>query len=338
MKKPAVILLNLGSPDSTSVEDVRRYLKEFLLDERVINKSAFVRNLVVRCFILPVRPAKSAEAYRAVWTDAGSPLVVTTERQRTLLADKIDCPVTVGMRYGQPSTAAAIADLKQQGVTDLLIFPLYPQYAMSSYETAVVHVMAALAKHAPEIKTTLVQPFYQDPEYISALVEHSQASLKQGYDAVLCSFHGIPESHLRQSDPSHAHCLTTPDCCHSCHPAHATCYRHQCLTTARLFQQQAGIPEEKFKVSFQSRLGREPWLTPYTDQVIESFPAQGVKNLKVLCPAFISDCLETLEEIAQEGKATFMEAGGEQFEQIPCLNDSTVWIEYMQRQVEKWLC
>lgn len=337
MKKHAVILLNLGSPDSTSVPDVRNYLAEFLLDERVINKSPFVRNFVVRCFILPTRPAKSAEAYQQIWTDEGSPLVVTTKKQQALLQQAVDCQVEIGMRYGNPSTGDAVQNLKRAGVTDLLIFPLYPHYAMSSYETAVVRIMEAIREQAPEIKTTLVQPYYQDPDYIDALLESAQPYLTDDFDMLLFSFHGIPESHLRQSDPSHAHCLTTPDCCSTCHPAHATCYRHQCITTAHRFKAQAGIPDEKFMISFQSRLGREPWLRPYTDKVLEDLPAQGVKNLKVICPAFISDCLETLEEIAQEGKSIFTDAGGEHYAQIPCLNDHPAWIRYMQQQVLEWL-
>jgi len=337
MEKYAVILLNLGSPDSTAVADVRAYLQEFLLDERVINKSPLVRNFVVKCFILPTRPQQSAKAYQKIWTDEGSPLVVTTQKQQKRLQAAVDCHVEIGMRYGNPSTEDAVKNLQAAGITRLLIFPLYPHYAMSSYETAVVRLMEALAEHAPAIQTTLVQPYYQDPDYIDALVERSLPYLKNDFDKLLFSFHGIPESHLRQSDPSHAHCLTTPDCCNTCHPAHATCYRHQCMTTAHLFKAKAGIPDDKFMVSFQSRLGREPWLTPYTDKVIEDLAAKGVKNLKVICPAFISDCLETLEEIAQEGKEIFMDAGGETYQQIPCLNDHPVWIKYMQRQVEDWL-
>lgn len=336
MEKHAVILLNLGSPDSTAVADVRNYLEEFLLDERVINKSPLVRNLVVRCFILPTRPQKSAEAYAKVWTDEGSPLVVTTQKQQALLQEAVDCHVEIGMRYGNPSTDNAVKNIKHAGITRLLIFPLYPHYAMSSYETAVVRIMEAIAAQAPEIKTTLVQPYFQDPNYIDALVQSAQPYLEDDFDKLLFSFHGIPESHLRQSDPSHAHCLTTPDCCATCHPAHATCYRHQCITTAHLFKAKAGIPDDKFMISFQSRLGREPWLTPYTDKVLEDLPGQGVKRLKVICPAFISDCLETLEEIAQEGKAIFTEAGGESFTQIPCLNDHPAWINYMQQQVQQW--
>lgn len=337
MAKSGVLLLNLGSPASTDVPDVRAYLKEFLLDERVIDAPAPIRNLIVRGFILPSRPKNSAEAYQRVWTPEGSPLIVVSEKQRQLVAEGRDFPVALAMRYGEPSIAKVIGELVSQGVDRLFVMPLYPHYAMSSYETVVVRVMEEIAAQKPAMKVDLLQPFYQDEDYLAAMVENAQPYLDKGYDHVLFSYHGIPERHLRKSDPSHAHCLARPDCCETCHPAHATCYRHQCFTTTHAFAERAGIPKDKYSISFQSRLGRDPWLKPYTDYVLEELPAKGVKNLLVMCPAFITDCLETLEEISMEGKEDFLKAGGDQFEQIPCLNDHPAFIRFLNGRIDQWI-
>ncbi len=336
MNKKAVLLLNLGSPDSTAVADVSRYLKEFLLDERVIDAPAPVRNLVVRGFILPFRPKQSAAAYRKVWTDEGSPLLVTSRRQQEGLATEIDMPVYLAMRYGNPSIATEVAAITRAGITDLFVAPLYPHYAMSSYETVVVRVTEELARQAPGVRIRLLQPFYQDEDYIEALFQASREYLQDPYDHLLFSFHGIPERHLRKSDPSHAHCLTVPDCCNCPHPAHATCYRHQCLRTAEAFARRAQLDPGRYSVSFQSRLGRDPWLKPYTDHVLEELPGKGVKKLRVMCAAFVADCLETLEEIAMEGKESFLAAGGTDFQQIPCLNDHPAWIAFLRDRVRAW--
>lgn len=329
----AVLLLNLGSPDSTSVADVRRYLREFLMDERVIDKPFLSRWLVVNAFILPVRPKRSAEAYATIWEPEGSPLLLISKRLQEQVQEQVDVPVALAMRYGQPAIADVVAQLHRDGCRELFVVPLYPQYAMSSYETVVVRTMEEVRRHTPLMKTTLLQPFYQDADYIDVLVGSAQPWLVKEYDQLLFSFHGIPERHLRKSDPSHSHCLTTPDCCSTCHPAHATCYRHQCYTTARLFAERAGIPEDKWSVSFQSRLGRDPWLRPYTDHRLRELPGEGVRRLLVICPAFVSDCLETLEEIRIAGRETFIEAGGESFEQIPCMNNHPAWVNWLVRRI-----
>lgn len=332
----AVLLLNLGSPDSTQVSDVRRYLKEFLSDERVLDAPALIRWFVLNFTILPFRPKKSAEAYKQVWQKDGSPLILLGKKLQELVQSQVDIPVALAMRYGNPSTADVIKQLKASGVSELLVVPLYPHYAMSSYETAVVRVMEEIKSQEAGIKTTLVQPFYRDEDYIDALVASAVPYLEKDYDKLLFSFHGIPERHLRKSDPSHAHCLTTPDCCNTCNPAHATCYKHQCLQTVKAFVAKAGIPQDKYSVSFQSRLGRDPWLKPYTDYVLADLPKEGVKKLLVICPAFVADCLETIEEIAVEGKEIFMHAGGEWFEQIPCLNAHPEWVDCLSRRIRDW--
>jgi ferrochelatase len=336
VSKRAVLLLNLGSPDSTDVGDVRRYLREFLSDGRVLDIPAPLRWFILNCFILPFRPKRSAEAYRKIWTDEGSPLIVTSRKQQQLLADAVGLPVELAMNYGNPSIPDTVARLRKLGIEELLLFPLYPHYAMSSYETVVVKAMREIEREMPETKVTLQQPFYKDADYIEALVASARADLDGGFDLLLFSFHGIPERHLRKSDPSHAHCLTTRECCQHAHPAHATCYRHQCFETAHAFVEKAGIPADKFSVSFQSRLGSDPWLKPYTDFELERFAQEGIKKILVMCPAFISDCLETLEEIAMEGAETFEEHGGESFKLIPCLNEHPQWIEVMAARVQVW--
>ena len=337
MSKQGVILLNLGSPDSTSVEDVRKYLREFLMDGRVLDAPFAIRWFLVNCLILPKRPKQSAEAYASIWREEGSPLVLTSRAQQAALAALLDMPVALGMRYGNPSTESALQELLDQGVDDLLIIPMYPHYAMSSYETAVVHLMDAVRKLKPELKTTLLPPFYQEPGYIDALVERARPALEDGnYDMLVFSFHGIPQRHLVKGDPSHAHCLTTHDCCNTCHPAHATCYRHQCAMTVEKFVAAMQIPKDKYMITFQSRLGREPWLQPYTDKSLEQLAVDGHKRVKVMCPAFTADCLETLEEIAEEGREIFLEAGGESFEQIPCLNEHPRFIQFLRERVSAW--
>lgn len=331
----AVLLVNLGSPDSTSVPDVKRYLDEFLTDERVIDK-AFVRNVIVPLIILNTRPKKSAEAYRSIWTDEGSPLIVTSQRQAEMLERQVDEQVYLAMRYGNPSIPDVMGQILDAGVTSLFVIPLYPQYAMSSYETVVVKVMEEVNRLRPDLDVDFLQPFYNDPAYLDILAESIRAHLPGDTEKLLFSFHGIPERHLRLSDPSHAHCLCVTDCCQRSNPAHATCYRHQCFDTVRGVVERLGLPEDRYFVSFQSRLGRDPWLTPYTDASLERFAREGVKKIRVVCPAFVTDCLETLEEIAEEGKEIFLEAGGEDFEAIPCLNKDPRWMEYLAGQVLAW--
>ncbi len=338
MATPGVILLNLGSPDSPEVADVRTYLKEFLMDGRVLDAPKPVRWLVVNGLILPFRPKQSAAAYKSIWKEEGSPLLLTSEAQRAALEKKAGIPVELGMRYGKPATADALKKLLDQGVDDLLIFPMYPHYAMSSYETAVTHLMEAVRNQKPDLKTTLVQPYYADDDYIQALIERARPHLEGGdFDKLVFSFHGVPERHMRKGDPSHDHCLNTPDCCTTCHPAHATCYRHQCLMTVKHFVEAYGLTEAQYTVSFQSRLGREPWLQPYTDKLLETLPKEGSKRVKVMCPAFTADCLETLEEIADEGEEIFLEAGGESFEHIPCLNEHEAFIDFLNGRVQAWV-
>jgi len=339
MAKRAVLLVNLGSPDSTSIPDVRRYLKEFLGDERVLDMSAALRWLLLEGIILRTRPKKSAHAYDQVWTEAGSPLIVTSQRVQAKLQDKLGAgtPVYLGMRYGNPSIASVVAQMVADGVDDVLLIPQYPHYAMSSWETVVAKVFAEAGRQAPTMRLTVVQPFYQDADYIEALYTVSQPYFAQPHDLILFSYHGIPERHLRKADSSKAHCLTVNDCCATCSPVQSTCYRAQVFATTRALVARAGISPAKFSISFQSRLAGEPWLRPFTDHELKRLPEAGIKRLLIICPAFVADCLETLEEIRMQGKKSFLEAGGEWFAQVPCLNDQAPYIDFLAKRSQQWL-
>lgn len=336
MTSKAVLITNLGSPDSTAIPDVRRYLKEFLSDDRVFDAPQPIKSYILYCKVLPFRPKKTAEAYSKIWTGEGSPLLVTSRKVQQLLQEKSDLPVELSMRYGNPSTREALERLAARGVKELFLIPLYPHYAMSSYETAVVNVRELARDVAPGMRITAQSPFFADPGYIDALCQRIEPYLEQTYDKILFSFHGIPERHLRKGDSSKAHCTVVPDCCKTCSPAQATCYRAQCLRTVEEVVAQLGIPEEKYGMSFQSRFGREPWLKPYTDMEFVRLADDGVKRLLMVTPAFVSDCLETLEEIGIQGKEDFLAAGGESYELIPCLNEHPAWIDFLAKRISEF--
>jgi protoporphyrin/coproporphyrin ferrochelatase len=326
--KRGIILMNLGSPDSTEVYQVRKYLNEFLTDKRVID-SWPVRNLLVKTVIVPTRAPKSAEAYQTIWTENGSPLIQFTKSLAEKLQVLIPEPVTIAMRYGNPTmeTAYEILMKKMPGLEEIVAIPLYPHYAMSSYETAVVHAKEIHRKKNYGFKLTFIPAFYRDPAYIHAMAENIRPFIEKDFDHLLFSFHGVPERHILKSDPTHQHCLQSSDCCSVPSAAHATCYRHQCLTTMQLVAAELGLPKEKFSYSFQSRLGRTPWLKPYTDFRLQEMPGEGIKKLLLVCPAFVSDCLETLEEIEIRGRESFLESGGTEYEMIPCLNTHPLWVQ-----------
>jgi ferrochelatase len=332
----AILLVNLGSPDSTSVRDVRRYLNEFLMDSRVIDVAWPLRRLIVG-MILINRPKESAHAYEKIWTPDGSPLIATSRRVQAALKKRLDAPVALAMRYQNPSIKSALINLVERGADDVLLIPLFPHYAMSSYETAVVRVQELARRLAPRMKLTVQPPYFDAPDYIAALVASARDYLERGYDHLLFSFHGVPERHIKKSDPTHAHCLTVADCCHAASPAHEFCYRHQCFRTAEAFAKAAAIPAGKWSVSFQSRLGRDPWLKPYTDFELAELPKRGVKKILMLSPAFVSDCLETIEELGLRGKETFLAAGGGEFTLVPCLNEHPRWLDALEKMARQFL-
>ncbi len=328
LMKRGIILMNLGSPDSTQVKDVRRYLNEFLMDGKVIDYPFLFRLMLVKGIIVPFRASKSAKAYQSIWTKDGSPLIVLTKELQKALQQNVSEPVEVAMRYGNPSMADTYNVMlkKNPDLEEVILVPMYPHYAMSSYETAVEHARDIYRRKKYPFKITFIKPFYKESDYINALAESIKPFLQQDYDHILFSYHGIPERHIYKSDITGTHCLKVENCCAVDSPAHKQCYRHQCLTTTKLVAAKLNLPAEKFSHSFQSRLGKAEWLKPYTALRLEELPKEGIKKLLVVCPAFVSDCLETLEEIAEQGKESFLHAGGESFTMIPCLNAHPLWV------------
>jgi len=335
--KRAIILMNLGSPESTEVKDVRSYLKEFLMDKRVIDSPYLVRTVLVKGLIAPTRSPNTAHAYKKVWTKDGSPLIVLTKQLQAALQQQIDEPVEIAMRYGNPTMKSAYDNIlaKHPDVNEVILLPLYPHYAMSSYETAVVHAEQVHKKGKYPFKITTIKPFYNEEQYLHAMAENIKPYLQQDYDHVLFSYHGLPERHILKSDVTGQHCLKVADCCNVPSPAHAHCYRHQCFTTTHLVAALLGIPKEKYSVSFQSRLGKAEWIKPYTVMRLPEMPKEGIKKLVVICPAFVSDCLETLEEMAMQGKDIFLQAGGTDYTLVPCLNVHPLWIKAIASWVQQ---
>ena len=335
MSTPGVLLVNLGSPDSPAVGDVRRYLLEFLMDPRVLDVPWPIRFCIVHFAILPSRPRQSAEAYGKIWRPEGSPLVVISRNVQSQLQRRIGLPVELAMRYQNPSIPSAVERLAAQGVNETLVIPLFPHYAMSSWESAVERVRQVARRRAPQMAVRVVDPYYADPRYLAALVASAEAYLRVGFDHLLFSFHGLPERHLRKSDPTGRHCLQVDQCCTVASPAHRTCYRAQCYQTVAGFVHAAGIPGTKYSVAFQSRLGKNPWLRPYTDRQIQQLAKDGKARLLVICPAFVSDCLETLEEIGLRGRESFRQAGGGELTLIPCLNEHPLWLAALEEMVRQ---
>ena len=340
MKGRAVLLVNLGSPDSTSVADVRKYLNQFLMDPHVIDLPWPLRRFIVSAFVLPTRPAKSAEAYDSIWQPEGSPLKVISHKLAQKVSANTKLPVTLAMRYGQPSMEQEILRLSAiEGIKEILLLPLYPHYAMSSVKTCVVEAERVIAQHNLPQTLTVHPVFYNHPDYIRDLTASAQqelAQLQQGeWDHLLFSYHGVPERHIRKDDPTGNHCLG-PDCCNRPSKAHATCYRHQVFTTTKDFADRAQIPAEKWSLAFQSRLGKAKWLEPATDHTVRELAKKGVKKLLVICPAFTVDCLETLEEIGMQAKDDFIAHGGEELKLIPCLNDNVQWAKTLSQWCENY--
>lgn len=332
-----VLMVNLGSPDSTDPSDVKRYLDEFLMDPKVIDVPKWARTLLVRGIILNTRPKKSAEAYSKIWWEEGSPLIVLSERLQAKIQQRVNVPVALAMRYGSMSLEKGLEELADQGVTEVYLMPLYPQFAMATTETITERVDEIVKERYPEMEISTLPPFYNRPDYIKVLAESIAEKLEGlDYEHLLFSYHGVPERHIRKSDVTGKHCKIDGSCCSTPSKAHQYCYRHQCFETTRQVAEYLGLEEGTFSTSFQSRLGFDPWLRPYTDRTIERFGKQGMKKMAIVTPAFVSDCLETLEEIAMEGEEIFHEVGGEEFTTIPCLNDRDDFAQLLAGWIDTW--
>lgn len=332
-----VLLVNLGSPDSPEPKDVKKYLGEFLMDERVIDVPLWARTLLVKGIILNTRPKASAKAYKKIWWEDGSPLIVLSERLQAKVQEQVEFPVALAMRYGGMTIKKGLQELVDQGVDEVLLIPLYPQFAMATTETILVLAEEVRKEHFPHLKISDLPAFYNEDDYINVLSNSIKKHLKDvDYEHLLFSYHGVPERHIRKSDVTKSHCQIDGLCCRTPSQAHAFCYRHQCYEVTRLVGEKLGLEEGSFSTSFQSRLGFDPWLQPYTDRTIERLGKEGVKKMAIVTPAFVSDCLETLEEIAMEGEEIFHEVGGKEFTTIPCLNDDEEWVALLAVWIYQW--
>lgn len=325
-----VLLCNVGTPDAPQTAEVRRYLREFLSDPRVLDINPIGRWLLLNLIILPTRPAKSAEAYRKIWTDEGSPLTIHGEALASAVADRIGrrFDVRLAMRYGNPSIRSQMESLRAAGCEHVVVFPLYPHYAASSTGTVLEEVFRCAGKlwNVPSI--SVVPPFYDDPGFLDALCAVGRPVIDTARsNHILFSFHGLPERHMRKSDPTGAHCFSSDSCCDAIGPQNRWCYRAQCHHTAREMVTHMGLQDGGWTVTFQSRLGRTPWIQPYTDEVLVELAQKGIKRLVVFCPAFVADCLETLEEIGMRAHHDFKAAGGESVTLVPSLNSTAVWAD-----------
>ena len=319
--KTGVLLINLGTPDSTSWWDIRKYLKEFLSDRRVIEINPIIWQVILNLFILTIRPSKTAHAYKKIWRrDSNeSPLLYFTRSQSHKLKEKIGSEniiVDFAMRYGNPSIRSKLGKLKDEGCENIIVLPLYPQYAAATTATVCDEVYRSLMRMRWQPSLQIIPHYESEPMYITALVKSIEKKIKEiswKPDLIISSYHGIPKSYFEKGDPYH-------------------CYCHK---TTRLMKEK--FTEVDIQTTFQSRFGPQEWLTPYTDKMLESLPEKGVKNLLIICPGFASDCVETLEEINIQGKESFKEKGGENFDLIPCLNDSNDHIELFKKLVNKYL-
>jgi len=328
-------LLNLGTPDSTQVACVRRYLREFLSDPRVIDIPRLSRFLLLNLVILPFRPKASAEAYRKVWTDRGSPLMFhgtdLVDRVARALGD--DAQVELAMRYQNPSVAAALDRFRAAGVGDIVVLPLFPQYSSAAWGSAVekVFVEVGCRWNVPSIH--VVPPFYDHPAYLEACASVARPVLDDFEpDRILMSFHGLPERQVIKSDDAGGtHCLRRSDCCDKIGVVNRNCYRAQSFATARALAARLGLTADDYEVAFQSRLGRSPWIRPYTDVRVRELAHSGVRRLAVLSPSFVADCLETIEEIGMRAADDFVAHGGEALRLVPSLNSEPVWVDALLR-------
>lgn len=333
MSRIGVLLINLGTPDAPTPEAVGSYLREFLMDGFVIDVPKPLRWFLVNVMIVPRRKEQSARAYQKVQLPEGSPLLVYTRELAEKLAVRLAADddryaVEYSMRYGNPSIAASLNKLRSLDVSRIIVMPLYPQYAESSFETAVVETRRRAQELGYADRLSFFSPFYDRPEFIAAFARRiAEDCDQQSPEHIVFSFHSLPERHLKRLDATREHCLVKSTCCDGISSVNKNCYRAQCIFTARAIAAQLGLKEDSYTVSFQSRLGRAKWLGPTTVDVLRDLARRGVKRIAVSCPSFVADCLETVEEMGIRGRETFIDAGGEDLRLIPSLNSDPLWVE-----------
>ena len=337
MGRTGVLLINIGTPDDPTPEAVGRYLREFLMDEYVLDMPFLKRWLLVNRVIVPRRKHYSAEHYQKIQMPEGSPLRVHTERFAAGLLTELgnDYALEIGMRYGNPSIATGLSRLKQAGVDRIVAAPLYPQYTQSSFETALTETRKQAKKIGITDKVVFLEPFYVDPDFIAAnarvVGEHVKAHAP---DYLLFSFHGVPVRHVKQID-TNDHCRVNDSCCEEVGAANANCYRAQCHATAHAIAATIGLTPDQYMTCFQSQFGKEEWIGPSFENLLAELPKRGIKTVAVACPSFVADCLETLEEIGIRGREEFQEAGGDELTLIPCLNSEPLWIKGAANLIRK---
>jgi protoporphyrin/coproporphyrin ferrochelatase len=344
-----VLIINVGTPDTAEAKSVKPYLKEFLMDPYIIDIPFLLRWILVNILIVPRRASQSAEAYAEIWSPEGSPLRIYLEELRAGLMKNLNALtssasqevsdqdmvcVEGAMRYGNPSIPKALLRLQEKGVKEILIVPLYPQYSLAATHTSVEKVKCEVLKMNYEVNLKVFPPFYAKKEFVDSFVKVTEEAIREKeFDFTLFSFHGLPERQIKKTDPYGNHCLKREDCCSMISEKNLTCYRAQSYATAHAIARGLKLNSKQYSVSFQSRLGRTPWIRPYTDKVLEELAQKGVKRLAVVCPAFVADCLETLEEIQIRGKEDFVKAGGEELYLVPSLNAEPIWIEGLSQMI-----
>jgi ferrochelatase len=332
-----VLLLNLGTPEQPQPAQVKKYLKEFLMDPWVIDIPFLFRWFLIHGIIVPRRASNSAQAYEKIWTQRGSPLLfhlmdLTSQVQVNLGSQ---WSVKPAMRYGQPSLEAALMELRQEGIQEIRVLPLYPQYSLAATESSIQESLRLAKKLYPQAQLTILPAFYNRQCFLDAFAAVAKEDLRGfTYDHLLFSFHGLPERHVKKTDPSKSHCLSSENCCEQIGKQNTRCYRAQCYFTANGIAQRLGVAPEKYTVCFQSRLGRTPWIRPYTDDFYRRLPSQGVRRLGVICPSFVADCLETLEEVQIRGQDEFIQNGGQAFKMVSSLNSTLIWSKAVAELVE----
>ena len=323
-----ILLINLGSPKDLELESIKEYLKEFLSDDLVIDYPKLLQQILVNWIIIPSRYKNTREAYSEIWTKNGSPLINDTRILGEKVRSKSDTPVEVSMRYQFPSIEEGMVNLKKKGCSEIFVVPLYPHYAMSTVLTTENEVKRIENELKLNLKLNFIGAFYNEKEYISSLSNIILNNRQIGSDFLLFSYHGIPNRHLLKTDPTKNHCLKVKNCCDLESKAKPFCYKAQVIETSKLCARQLELKENEWGISFQSRIG-PGWIQPFTDKELVRLAEEGIKNLDVVCPAFVTDNLETLEEMNIRGRETFLEAGGKSFNYIPCLNDEESWVDFL---------
>ena len=332
-KNEGVLLINLGSPKELSKKSVRQYLRVFLSDDNVVDLPKFFQQFILRLFILPFRPKNTLEAYEKIWTKEGSPLIISTESITNKLTEKTGWNVEYAMRYEEPSIEKALHKFKKNDIKKIYVISLYPHNAMATTVTTELETRNVAMNISNDFELIFTKPFFDNEEYINAMVNSIRPYVEnKSYDKIIFSYHGIPKRQAKKTDETGEHCFSTSNCCEIENDGSKDCYRSHTRIASDLTAKKLGLEDDQWEIAYQSRIG-PGWLTPFTDKRLAKLPEEGKDNIAILCPSFISDCLETLEEIDIRGRETFLKAGGKKMTYIPCLNDSEDTINLLENLV-----